>query len=87
MSKSKKNYPDPSLIIDNFGSDSLRLYLINSPVVRGDDLKFDEDGVRAISRDVLRLWYSSYHFLTQSILLHQGVRSLPLSISPPLETV
>lgn len=72
MSKREKNYPDPNLVINSYGSDSLRLYLVNSPVVRGDDLKFDEAGVRAISRDVLRLWYSSYHFLVQSILQHEA---------------
>ena len=34
MSKSKKNYPPPTDILDSFGADALRLYLINSPVVR-----------------------------------------------------
>ena len=33
MSKSKKNYPPPTDILDSFGADALRLYLINSPVV------------------------------------------------------
>lgn len=40
MSKSKKNYPDPMLIFNNFGADACRLYLCNSPVVRAEDLKF-----------------------------------------------
>lgn len=40
MSKSKKNYPDPSLIADNYGADACRLYLCNSPVVRAEPLKF-----------------------------------------------
>ena len=34
MSKSLKNYPDPNEIFDKYGADALRLYLINSPVVR-----------------------------------------------------
>jgi isoleucyl-tRNA synthetase len=34
MSKSLKNYPDPSTILNEYGSDALRLYLTNSPVVR-----------------------------------------------------
>ena len=34
MSKRDKNYPDPTIIIDKFGADAVRLYLINSPLVR-----------------------------------------------------
>ncbi|KAK3043989.1 Isoleucine--tRNA ligase, cytoplasmic, partial [Coniosporium uncinatum] len=48
MSKRLKNYPDPTLIIDKYGSDALRLYLINSPVVRAETLKFKESGVKEI---------------------------------------
>lgn len=40
MSKSKKNYPDPTFIADTFGADACRLYLCNSPVVRAEPLKF-----------------------------------------------
>ena len=40
MSKRKKNYPDPMEIVGKYGADALRLYLINSPVVRGENLKF-----------------------------------------------
>ncbi len=39
MSKSKKNFPDPSEIINNYGADAVRLYLISSPAVRGDSIK------------------------------------------------
>lgn len=40
MSKRKKNYPDPMEVVRKYGADALRLYLINSPVVRGDNLRF-----------------------------------------------
>ena len=40
MSKRKKNYPDPMHVINAYGSDALRLYLINSPVVRAENLRF-----------------------------------------------
>ena len=42
MSKSLKNYPDPTHVIDEFGADALRAYLINSPIVRGEPLRFVE---------------------------------------------
>ncbi|CAJ1931469.1 unnamed protein product, partial [Cylindrotheca closterium] len=45
MSKRLKNYPDPSLVIDKYGADALRMYLINSPVVRAEEPKFKEAGV------------------------------------------
>ncbi|KAJ1980253.1 isoleucine--tRNA ligase, partial [Dimargaris cristalligena] len=44
MSKRLKNYPDPTLVIDKYGADALRMYLINSPVVRAETLKFKEEG-------------------------------------------
>nr|NVI69350.1 Isoleucyl-tRNA synthetase [Cucujiformia] len=48
MSKRKKNYPDPMAVVHKFGADALRLYLISSPVVRAENLRFKEEGVRDI---------------------------------------
>ncbi|EFN73098.1 Isoleucyl-tRNA synthetase, cytoplasmic [Camponotus floridanus] len=67
MSKRKKNYPDPLDIISKYGADALRLYLINSPVVRADNLRFKEEGVRDIIKDVLLPWYNAFRFLVQNI--------------------
>ncbi|KAJ9459743.1 putative isoleucine--tRNA ligase [Diplonema papillatum] len=64
MSKRERNYPDPSLLIDRVGADALRLYLINSPVVRGQDLRFKEEGVKEVVNDVLRPMYSSLNLFT-----------------------
>lgn len=44
MSKSKKNYPDPMVVIGKYGADAIRLYLVNSPIVRGENLRFKEEG-------------------------------------------
>ena len=62
MSKRLKNYPDPMDVVRSYGADSLRLYLINSPVVRAEPLKFKEVGVREVGRDVFLPWYNSYRF-------------------------
>jgi isoleucyl-tRNA synthetase len=64
MSKSLKNYPDPGHVIDEFGADALRAYLINSPVVRGEPLRFSEAGVREVVRTVLLPLWNSYSFFT-----------------------
>ncbi|CAF3355268.1 unnamed protein product [Rotaria socialis] len=66
MSKRKKNYPDPMEIFDEFGADALRLYLITSPVVRGESLKFKKEGVRDILKDVFLPWYNALRLLIQS---------------------
>ena len=64
MSKRKKNYPDPHHILDNYGADALRLFLMGSPVVRGENLKFSEGGVREILRGVLIPIWNAYSFFT-----------------------
>jgi isoleucyl-tRNA synthetase len=53
MSKSKKNYPDPMEIVNKYGADSLRYYLVSSPVVRAQDLCFSEKGVDEISKKII----------------------------------
>lgn len=65
MSKRLKNYPDPQLILDSYGADALRLYLINSPVVRADDLAFKEAGVKQVLKDVFLPWYHAYRMFVQ----------------------
>jgi isoleucyl-tRNA synthetase len=70
MSKRLKNYPDPNDVINNFGADALRAYLINSAVVRAEPMRFGKDAndttgecvkdtVRLV---VLPLW-NAYNFL------------------------
>lgn len=67
MSKRKKNYPDPMEVVNKYGADALRLYLINSPVVRAENLRFKEEGVRDIIKDVFLPWYNAFRFLIQNI--------------------
>ncbi|MBT3177939.1 isoleucine--tRNA ligase [Desulfobacula sp.] len=64
MSKSLKNFPDPMKVIDEHGSDALRIYLLSSAVVKGTDIRFSETGVReAVRRYLIPLW-NSFHFFT-----------------------
>ena len=59
MSKHLKNYPDPLVVIDKYGADALRMYLINSPVVRAESLKFQERGVNGVVKEVFLPWYNA----------------------------
>ena len=71
MSKRKKNYPDPNALMSKFGADALRLFLINSPVVKAESLRFKEEGVRDILKDVFLPWYNAYRFLLQNVEAYQ----------------
>jgi isoleucyl-tRNA synthetase len=57
MSKKLQNYPDPMKLIESYGSDALRYYLMTSPVVAAENLNFAEAGVREVfSKLVNTLW-------------------------------
>lgn len=75
MSKRKKNYPDPMELVNKYGADALRLYLINSPVVRAENLRFREEGVRDILRDVFLPWFNAYRFLVQNMQIYEEQNS------------
>ena len=59
---------NPTEVLDEYGADALRLYLINSPVVRGETLRFKKEGVFAVVKDVFLPWYNAYRFLVQNVL-------------------
>ena len=62
MSKSLRNYPDPNEVLDKHGADALRLYMIDSPVVKAQELRFAEAGVKDVVRRILLRWWNSYSF-------------------------
>ena len=64
MSKSLGNFPDPRLTIETHGSDPIRLYMLNSPLLSGGDIDFKEEGIiDTIKRVILPLW-NTYSFFT-----------------------
>ena len=48
MSKRLKNYPDPMYMVNTYSADAIKLYLLNSPIVKGESLKFAESGVKNV---------------------------------------
>ncbi len=50
MSKSKSNFPDPYELIERYGVDAIRYYLLTSSVIGGEDLNFSEKGVSEVNR-------------------------------------
>lgn len=62
MSKRLKNYPDPVLMIEKYGADVMRYYLLSSPVVQAENLNFKESELLEISRGLFRMLWNSYSF-------------------------
>jgi isoleucyl-tRNA synthetase len=79
MSKRLQNYPDPNLVIGKYGADALRMYLINSPVVRAESLKFQEAGVLGVVKEVFLPWYNAFRFFLQNMERHEarGTKFVP----------
>jgi len=50
MSKRLKNYPDPMEVVEKYGADALRLYLLSSPVMQAENLAFAEGGVDEVAK-------------------------------------
>lgn len=62
MSKKLNNYPDPQMMIDKYGADAMRLYMLSSPVVRAESLSFSEKDVAELSRKVFGRLANVYEF-------------------------
>ncbi|MBA3733456.1 class I tRNA ligase family protein [Patescibacteria group bacterium] len=62
MSKSLNNYPDLMLIVNKYGADALRYYLMSSPLVKSEDFNFSEKGVDDISKKLVQKIYNVLSF-------------------------
>ncbi|RVX73483.1 Isoleucine--tRNA ligase, cytoplasmic [Exophiala mesophila] len=85
MSKRLKNYPDPTTVIDKYGADALRLYMINSPVVRAEPLRFKESGVKEIVAKVLLPLWNSFKFFEGQVQLLKKVEGIDYVYDPEAE--
>ncbi|MCU1571943.1 MAG: Isoleucyl-tRNA synthetase [Micrococcaceae bacterium] len=64
MSKSLRNYPDVSEVLDRDGSDAMRWFLMSSPILRGGNLVVTEQGIRDGVRQVMLPLWNVYSFFT-----------------------
>jgi len=81
MSKRLRNYPDPMEVVDKYGVDALRYYLLSSPAVKAQDLRFSEKGVD----DVLKKVFNRLDNVLQFYLLYSSslvTTHYPLQTSP-----
>jgi len=86
MSKRLKNYPEPSLVMQKYGADALRFYLLNSPVVKAEPLRFSEKGVEEVLKQViLPLWNSYSFFVTYANIDNFQPNGLPEKLDNELD--
>ena len=62
LSKRLKNYPDPADMLNTYGADALRLYLLNSPAMKAEEMRFTEEGIKQSLRDVIIPLWNAYSF-------------------------
>jgi isoleucyl-tRNA synthetase len=74
MSKRLKNYPDPQEIFDQYGADALRLYLMTSPVLKAENLNFEEKDVARLRRQVMVIAWNCVAFARQAAVSETGER-------------
>ncbi len=75
MSKNYGNYPDPKEMIEKYGGDALRLYLMGSPVMNGEDMLIAEDPYRNQVRGILLILWNVYNFFVSNALIDKWVLS------------
>lgn len=62
MSKSARNFPDPMEVMNEFGADALRLFLMHSACVKAEDLRYSDTGVKEVLKNVIIPLWNSYSF-------------------------
>jgi isoleucyl-tRNA synthetase len=86
MSKSERNFTDPMEVIHNFGADALRLYLMHSAVVKAEDMRFADDGVKEVLKNIIiPLWNSYSFFVTYANIDNMQPGAAPKNPRNPLD--
>lgn len=63
MSKSKKNYPDPMKVIDQYGVDSLRLYFASSSIMKtAQNVNFNQEAINDIKKKTINILWNTCSF-------------------------
>jgi isoleucyl-tRNA synthetase len=86
MSKSLRNFTDPMEVVNTFGADALRLFLIHSAVVKSEDLRYSDEGVREVLKSIIiPLWNAYSFFVTYANIDGVSPAAAPDKPSNPLD--
>ncbi|MBU2025683.1 isoleucine--tRNA ligase [Patescibacteria group bacterium] len=69
MSKSLGNYTDPKKILDQYGADALRFYLMSSPIMEAKNINFNDKDIAEIRRGLISTFWNSYSFFVTYALV------------------
>jgi isoleucyl-tRNA synthetase len=70
MSKSYGNYPDPRDVLESYGAETLRMYLMGSKIMVGEDMNFDEEALKEQYKTFLLPLWNSYSFFVTYANIH-----------------
>ncbi len=84
MSKRLKNYPDPAHVLDTYGADALRAYLMSSPASHAEEMRFTEAGVKEVVRSVILPLWNAYSFLV-TYTLAEKMEQDAMAFEPPVD--
>lgn len=70
FSKRLMNYRNISEIIEEYGSDAVRLYMISSPAAKGESFKFNETNIRDWNKSVIIPLNNTLSLFTQFLKLY-----------------
>jgi isoleucyl-tRNA synthetase len=86
MSKSLRNYTDPMELVNAYGADTLRVFLVHSALVKADDLRYSDEGVREVLKSILiPLWNAYSFFVTYANIDKVSPEGAPENPSNPLD--
>ena len=86
MSKLFKNYPDPKMVLQKYGGDAMRLYLMSSVIMVGENINLDEKEFdNQVKNVLLPLWNSFKYFLTYANLHDWSPDFSELNSQDPLD--
>jgi len=86
MSKSARNYTDPVDVINTYGAEALRLFLMRSAVVKAEEARYNDEGVKETLKTVIiPLWNSYSFYVTYANIDEAAPSSAPESPANPLD--
>jgi isoleucyl-tRNA synthetase len=62
MSKSQGNFTDPNVLIEKYGADAFRFYLMQSSLMEAENLNFSDKDLDEVYRGIFRMLWNSYSF-------------------------
>lgn len=82
MSKSFGNYTDPGVLIDKYGADAFRFYLMQSSLMEGENLIFSDRDLAGVAHGMLRMLWNSYSFFVTYAIIDEWKPNEEDGVSP-----